>query len=205
MTYCVWIWCLHIHVHNTFNFLGNYGLGQNKMEQQTPSSPPPNQGWSRTKAITPHFRILDFGRRGGINFPFILSKIVASALYNIVWLSYFGQKHFSFVFAAPTIQGSTVLKEIRSVCTKCGCLIYIFCRVFNESRKLAVNHNFQLIKIMQNCNIAEYQEPCIRLYTTIWTWTILEKMVVITSLPIHEINQINFPWSTYREPTHKCT
>ena len=46
------------------------------MELQTPI--PPNQGWNRGKATeTRHFPILDFGGRGGINFTFILSKIVA--------------------------------------------------------------------------------------------------------------------------------
>jgi len=55
----------------------NYNLGQNKMEQQTTTlPPPPNQGWSRTRTKTHHFPILDFGGRGCINFPFILSKIV---------------------------------------------------------------------------------------------------------------------------------
>ena len=38
---------------------------------------PPNQGWRRVKAKTRHFPITDFGGRGGLNFPFNLSKIVA--------------------------------------------------------------------------------------------------------------------------------
>ena len=37
---------------------------KNKMEQQTPI-PPPNQGWSRAKAKTRHFSILDLGGDGG--------------------------------------------------------------------------------------------------------------------------------------------
>ena len=44
-----------------------------------PPPPPQNQGWSRAKAKTRHFPILDLGGqggRGGLGFPFILSKIV---------------------------------------------------------------------------------------------------------------------------------
>ena len=45
------------------------------MEQQIPQ-PPPNQGWSLAQATTRYFPILDLGeRRGGTNFPSILSKI----------------------------------------------------------------------------------------------------------------------------------
>jgi len=55
-----------------------YNFGQNKMEQQTPI--PANQGWSRTKAKTRHFR----GESGGsINFPFILSKIIVVPFLQI--------------------------------------------------------------------------------------------------------------------------
>ena len=52
-----------------------YNLGQNKMEQKTPIPPmKPREGQKR--AIFP---ILDLGGggRGGLGFPFILSKIVA--------------------------------------------------------------------------------------------------------------------------------
>ena len=53
------------------------------MEQQTPiltQHPPPpppitHQGWSRTKAKTRHFSILDLGG-GDTNFPSIMSKTV---------------------------------------------------------------------------------------------------------------------------------
>ena len=57
----------------------NYNLGQNKMEQQTPS--PPNHRWSRTKGKnTPFFHLWFGGEGGGQGFPFILSKIVAIPL-----------------------------------------------------------------------------------------------------------------------------
>ena len=49
-----------------------YNLGQNKMEQKTPS---PHEAARRAK--TRDFPILDLGGRGGLGFPFILSKIVA--------------------------------------------------------------------------------------------------------------------------------
>ena len=51
-----------------------YNLGQNKAPF------PPNQGWSRVKAKTRHCPITDFGGRGGLNFPFNLSKIVVTSL-----------------------------------------------------------------------------------------------------------------------------
>ena len=47
-----------------FCFRRVYNLGQNKMEQQTPIPPPPNQG------------SLIWGGSGGTNFPSILSQIV---------------------------------------------------------------------------------------------------------------------------------
>ena len=54
----------------------DYNLGQSKMDQQTPI--PPNQRWSRPKAKTHYFPILDSGGEWGTNFPStILSKIVA--------------------------------------------------------------------------------------------------------------------------------
>ena len=53
-------------------------LGQNKMEQQTPIPPPPPQTKDEAarRAKTRHFPILDLKGRGGLGFPFILSKIV---------------------------------------------------------------------------------------------------------------------------------
>ena len=62
----------------------SYNLGQKKMEQQTPIPTPPPQikddaAW---RAKTRHFPILDLGGRGGLGFPFILSKIVGS--YSVV-------------------------------------------------------------------------------------------------------------------------
>ena len=181
------------------------------MEQQTPSPPPPNQEWSRAKAITPHFPILDFGERGGINFPFILSKIVASALYNIVWylilarnitdtFRLFLQHLQSRGAQYSNASGQFVLNVAVWYTFFAGFLM----KAENWQSTISYN-NFQLIKIMQNCNIAEYQEPCIGLLFYHHLLRILEKMVVITSLPIHELNQINFPWGTCREPTHKCT
>ena len=173
MTYCVWIWCLHIHVHNTFNFLGNYGLGQNKMEQQTPSPPRPNQGWSHAKAITPHFPILDFGGKGGLNFPFILSKIVASALYNIVWYLILARKITdTFLLFLQHLQSrgaqysNTSGQFVLNVAVWYTFLTGFLMKAENWQSTISYN-NFQLIKIMQNCNIAEYQEPCIGLYTII--------------------------------------
>ena len=44
----------------------NYNLGQNKMEQQTPS--PPNQGWSRAKRKNAPFSHLWFGGEGRSRF-----------------------------------------------------------------------------------------------------------------------------------------
>ena len=51
-------------------------LDKIKWNRKPPS--PPNQGWSCAKGKKPrHFPILDLGGRGGLGFPFILSKIVA--------------------------------------------------------------------------------------------------------------------------------
>ena len=47
------------------------------MEQQTPIPPPPQiKDEAARRAKTRHFPILDLGGRGGLGFPFILSKIV---------------------------------------------------------------------------------------------------------------------------------
>ena len=54
-----------------------YNLGQNKIEQQTRTPPPPNQGWSRAKGKNAPFSHLWLWGEGGVGFPFILSKIVA--------------------------------------------------------------------------------------------------------------------------------
>ena len=54
-------------------------LGQNKMEQQTPI-PPQIKDEAARRAKTRHFPILDLGGRGGLGFPFILSKIVGRSL-----------------------------------------------------------------------------------------------------------------------------
>ena len=59
----------YCHIHGTYN------LGQNKMEQQTPI-PPQIKDEAARRAKTRHFPILDLGGRGGLGFPFILSKIV---------------------------------------------------------------------------------------------------------------------------------
>ena len=59
----------------------SYNLGQNKMEQQTPI-PPQIKDDAARRAKTRHFPILDLGGRGGLGFPFILSKIVGS--YSVV-------------------------------------------------------------------------------------------------------------------------
>ena len=50
------------------------------MEQQTPIPPPPQiKDEAARRAKTRHFPILDLGGgEGGLGFPFILSKIVAS-------------------------------------------------------------------------------------------------------------------------------
>ena len=59
-------------------------LGQNKMEQQTPI-PPQIKDEAARRAKTRHFPILDLRGRGGLGFPFILSKIVA--LKTFLWNS----------------------------------------------------------------------------------------------------------------------
>ena len=46
------------------------------MEQQTPIPPPQIKDEGARRAKTRHFAILDLGGRGGLGFPFILSKIV---------------------------------------------------------------------------------------------------------------------------------
>ena len=51
-------------------------LNRIKWNSKPPS--PPKQGWSRAKAKTRHFPILDLGGRGVSNFSSILSKIVAA-------------------------------------------------------------------------------------------------------------------------------
>ena len=60
----------------------SYNLGQKKMEQQTPIPPPQIKDDAARRAKTRHFPILDLGGRGGLGFPFILSKIVGS--YSVV-------------------------------------------------------------------------------------------------------------------------
>ena len=48
------------------------------MEQKTPIPPPPQiMDESARRTEMRHFPILDLGGRGGLGFPFILSKIVA--------------------------------------------------------------------------------------------------------------------------------
>ena len=48
-----------------------YNLGQNKMEQQTPISPPPTiKDKASRRAKTRHFPIFDFGGWGGVYFEF---------------------------------------------------------------------------------------------------------------------------------------
>ena len=58
-----------------------YNLGQNKMEQQTPTPPPPQiKDEAARRAKTRHFPMIwggGGGGRGGQGFPFILSKVVA--------------------------------------------------------------------------------------------------------------------------------
>ena len=60
----------------------SYNLGQNKMEHQNPHPHPhPHpqiKDDAARRAKTRHFPILDLGGRGGLGFPFILSKIVGS-------------------------------------------------------------------------------------------------------------------------------
>ena len=64
-----------------FTWWYTQSVSKNKMEQQTPI-PPPNQGWSRAKAKTRHFSILDLGGDGGgggvLDFPSVFSNNVAS-------------------------------------------------------------------------------------------------------------------------------
>ena len=64
----------------------SYNLGQNKMEHQNPHPHPhPHpqiKDDAARRAKTRHFPILDLGGRGGLGFPFILSKIVGS--YSVV-------------------------------------------------------------------------------------------------------------------------
>ena len=60
-----------------FTWWYTQSVSKNKMEQQTPI-PPPNQGWSRAKAKTRNFSILDLGGDGGLDFPSVLSNNVSS-------------------------------------------------------------------------------------------------------------------------------
>ena len=64
--------------HQRFQETTSYNLGQNKMEQQTPVPPKsrmkPREGQKR--AIFPS--LIWEGGGGGLGFPFMLSKIVAS-------------------------------------------------------------------------------------------------------------------------------
>ena len=57
-----------------YMYIERYNLGQNRMEQQTPI-PPKSRMKSPPK--TRHFPILDLAGRGGLGFPFILSKVVS--------------------------------------------------------------------------------------------------------------------------------
>ena len=55
------------------------------MEQQTPF-PPQIKDEAARRAKTRHFPILDLGGEGGLGFPFILSKIVASWRVRRPWI-----------------------------------------------------------------------------------------------------------------------
>ena len=57
-----------------YMYIERYNLGQNRMEQQTPI-PPKSRMKSPPK--TRYFPILDLAGRGGLGFPFILSKVVS--------------------------------------------------------------------------------------------------------------------------------
>ena len=48
------------------------------MQQQTPIPPAQIKDEGARRVKTRHFPILDLGGRGGLGFPFILSKIVAT-------------------------------------------------------------------------------------------------------------------------------
>ena len=48
--------------------LRNYNLGQNKMEQQTPTPPPQIKDAAARRAKTRHFPILDLEGEGGFRF-----------------------------------------------------------------------------------------------------------------------------------------
>ena len=69
--------------------ISNYNLGQNKMEQQAPS--PQIKPQIKDEAVrrikTRHFAILDLGGRGGLGFPFILSKIVGFFTQWPIWVT----------------------------------------------------------------------------------------------------------------------
>ena len=57
----------------------SYNLGQNKMEQQTPI-PPKSRMKAREGQKRAIFPSLIWRGKGGLGFPFILSKIVATVL-----------------------------------------------------------------------------------------------------------------------------
>ena len=67
-------------------------LGQNKMEQQTPTPPPPKSRMKARRAKTRHFPILNLGGRGSLSFPFILwSLLIRESSFYI----FIGWKHWS--------------------------------------------------------------------------------------------------------------
>ena len=61
-------------------FRSSYNLGQNKMEQQTPS--PPNQGWSRTKGKNAPFSHHWFWGEGGSRFSIYFVQDCSSFMHN---------------------------------------------------------------------------------------------------------------------------
>ena len=66
------------------SYLVIHNLGQNKMEQQTPTPPPPQiKDEAAQREKTHHLPIFDLGVRGSIVFPFILSKVVACIIHVI--------------------------------------------------------------------------------------------------------------------------
>ena len=155
------------------------------------------------------FAILDFGGRGGTNFPFILSKIVASTLLNIVCYLILARNitdsfrlFLQYLQSRGAQYSNTSGQFVLNVAVWFTFFAWFLIKANNWQSTISYN-NFQLNKMMQNRNIAECQKPFIG-YIPPSVKNFRENCCYnVPPNPSSKWNQ--FAWSTYREPTHKCT
>ena len=156
----------------------SWKLVLDKMKWNSKPPPPPQiKDEAGQKPKLPIFHPWFWGEmRGGgrgVNFPFILSKIVASALYNIVWYLILARNttdtfhlFLQYLQSRGAQYSNTSGQFVLNVAVWCTFFTGFLIKAKNWQSTISYN-NFQFIKMMQNHNIAEYQKPCIGLYTII--------------------------------------